>query len=234
MRYVCPVFKKGSRDCAENYRPVCLTSAVCRLFEKIVSFHINNHLLRNNLISDKQFGFVSKKSCTTQLIMTVNDWFSNMESKICSDCIYIDFRKAFDSVSHRKSKKKLESYGIKGNLLRWLTKFSENRSQQVIIDGSLSTSYPVISGIAQGSCLGPLLFLLYINDLPEVVCNGIEVRMFADDVKMYNFGPLDPDSLQLCLNKIAEWSEIWQLPIAENKTINLRIGRKTTHALVIT
>jgi len=218
---VIPIFKKGKRDLVSNYRPVSLTSAICRVFERIISFHILNHLSFHNIICKEQFGFVKRKSCLTQLLLTFNDWFSLLERKVPFDCVYVDFRKAFDHVVHNKLLIKLESYGIRGNLLNWISNFLSERSQKVLIGESFSENVFVRSGVPQGSVLGPLLFALYINDLPGLIPKNVRIKIFADDVKLYCD---DYSSLQKALDVICVWSNIWQLDIAIDKTFFLHFG----------
>ena len=218
---ITPVFKKGRRDLVSNYRPVSLTSAVCRVFERIICFHILNHLNFHKLLCKEQFGFVKRKSCLTQLLLTFNDWFSMLKRKMSFDCVYIDFRKAFDHVIHRKLLIKLDSYGIKGDLLNWISSYLLGRSQKVLVGHSYSEKVPVTSGVPQGSVLGPLLFNIYINDLPLLMPDNVAIKLFADDVKLYCD---DYFCLQNALNEIFLWSKIWQLEIAADKTFFLHFG----------
>ena len=136
-----------------------------------------------NILFDLQHGFREKRSCETQLIMLVDELAKNMQAKKQTDLILLDFSKAFDKVAHEKLLLKLHFYGIRGNTLNWIKDFLDNRSQSVLLNGSNSDSIPVSSGVPQGSVLGPILFLAYINDLPDQVKS--RVRLFADDTAMY-------------------------------------------------
>ena len=133
--------------------------------------------------------------------------------------VYVDFSRAFDSVVHSKLIYKLQNYGIEGKLLNWITSFLSNRSQRVVLDNTYFTSSPVLSGVVQGSVLGPLLFLIFINEL-ITVCNGTsELVLFADDVKLYTIASFDTASIDLqnSLDELYSWSEKWQLSINISK-----------------
>ena len=132
---------------------------------------------------DMQHGFREKRSCETQLVMMIGDLARNASAGNQTDVILLDFSKAFDKVSHCKLLWKLHQYGIRGNALTWIQVFLGNRSQQVVIDGEESDSIPVNSGVPQGSVLGPILFLAYINDLPGGISS--QVRLFSDDTALY-------------------------------------------------
>ena len=119
----------------------------------------------------------------TNLLIALNDWTSSLDGGTGTDVIYLDFQKAFDTVPHCRLLKKLDAYGIKGNLLLWIKSFLTNRPQQVILNGSASKTFSVSSGVPQGSVTGPLLFLVYVNNIPEQV--GCNIRMFSDDTKIY-------------------------------------------------
>ena len=127
------------------------------------------------------------------------------------DAIYLDFKKAFDSVPHKRLIEKLKGYGIKGNLLNWIQDFLSDRSQFVTVNNNKSKSVPVTSGVPQGSVLGPTLFVYFINDLPSV-CEAL-VKIFADDAKTFNYILSEEDCLKLqrTLNSLKEWSNIWLL-----------------------
>ena len=182
---VIPVFKKGSTTACDSYRPISLTSIFCKLFERILKEQILIYLYQNRLISCHQHGFLSKSSTCTQLLESVNDWSLAISNRRLTDIIYFDFSKAFDSVSHQKLIHKLSAYGLTGRLLDIIDAFLSNRFQRVTIDGVYSTFKPVTSGVPQGSVLGPLLFLLFINDVTDLFDGTINVKLYADDIKIY-------------------------------------------------
>ncbi|CAM1307199.1 ARSA (predicted) [Pycnogonum litorale] len=201
---VTPIFKKGSRLSPNNYRPVSLTCILCKVMEKIVREEVMKHLQTNDLISKHQHGFVKGRSCNTQLLEAMDTWTELLDSGSSVDVIYMDFQKAFDSVPHRRLILKLEAHGIKQQVLQWITAFLSNRKQQVVLKDTHSQEADVTSGIPQGSVLGPALFVLYINDLPENITN--KVKMFADDTKLYGKSDTaeDTNSIQEDLTKLQE------------------------------
>ena len=189
---VRPIFKKGSRSDPGNYRPVSLTSVVSKLFETFFRDALYDHLVENNLLSKDQFGFCKGRSTVSQLLVTIKEWMCNLDKGIPTDSIYLDFSKAFDTVPHQRLLVKLEGYGISDNVLNWISDFLSNRTQQVAVNGAKSASAPVSSGVPQGSVLGPVLFIYYINDLPSVT-EGI-VKIFGDDTKAYSSFKSEEDS----------------------------------------
>ena len=222
---VRPIHKKGSRTSPNNYRPVSLTSVVCKVFECFVRDALYNHLITNNLLSDDQFGFCQGRSCVTQLLATLNDWMLNLDNGIPTDAIYLDFSKAFDSVPHGRLVHKLEAYGVKGKVLNWVADFLSDRSQFVSINECKSSTIPVTSGVPQGSVLGPTLFIYYINDLP--LETDRKVRVFADDSKLYSgvSTPEDRDKLQTGIDALVRWSKKWLMKFNSDKCKVLHIGK---------
>lgn len=208
---VSPIFKKGSRIKADNYRPISLTSVCCKLLERFVRNSLLKHMLDNKYMSDKQHGFVSGRSCTTQMLKVVDKITEMLDLGGSVDMIYLDFAKAFDTVPHRRLIKKLESYGVNGSLLDWIRDFLEGRKQRVVVDGMFSEWAGVLSGVPQGSVLGPILFVCYINDLPQEITSFL--YMYADDTKMFRESSeeVDREALQKDLDKLSEWTSEWQL-----------------------
>ena len=173
--------------------------------EKIIVEQLLKYLLTNNLISKHQHGFLSRRSTATNLLESLNDWTINMENKHSQSIAYIDFAKAFDSVSHPKLMTKLRGYGISGVLLNWISDFLTGRSHRTRVGHCLSPVAFLDSGVIQGSCLGPVLFLLYVNDLVDVLTDDAEMKLYADDVKLYSSMPSNVTSsndLQTQLNNL--------------------------------
>ena len=177
---VIPVFKKGNRSHPSNYRPISLTSICCKIMEHIVYSNVLHHLQKYNILCEEQHGFRSGRSCETQLLNTINDLTKNLNERHQTDVILLDFSKAFDRVPHQRLCHKLSFYGIRGDTLSWIRNFLIGRHQKVTINGCSSNCTTVTSGVPQGTALAPLLFLCYINDLPENLIS--KVKLYADDV----------------------------------------------------
>jgi hypothetical protein len=224
---VTVIHKKGSKQSVENYRPISLTCVACKLMESIIKNRVMNFLDHNKMLDRSQFGFRTGRSTCTQLIQCTNDWTTYLDEKAPVDVIYLDFAKAFDTVCHYKLFEKLSNIGIKGDLLLWIKAFLTNRSQKVVIDQITSQPASVISGVPQGSVLGPVLFLVYINDLTKNIEKDVKCVMFADDVKLYRVVRSDTDSysIQNTLNHIQNWCKTWQIELSINKCNVLHLGK---------
>jgi hypothetical protein len=225
---VAPVFKKGEKSKPSNYRPISLTCICSKLMEHIVTSAIMTHTSENNILYKHQHGFRSKRSCETQLIEFTSEVVNNMQEGFQTDVLIMDFSKAFDKVGHEHLLSKLNHYGINGRTNRWIRSFLADRTQTVVLDDEKSHTGDVISGVPQGSVLGPCLFLIYINDMP----NGITstVRLFADDTIAYLAlkSPDDANTLQEDLDKLAEWEVKWQMEFHPEKCQVLQITRNRT------
>ena len=186
---IIPIHKKSSKDKAGNYRPISMTSSICRLLESIIKNDVLQYLMSNNMISDQQQGFLPKRGTVTQLLKTLNDWTLSHDQKQPLNVIYTDFAKAFDRVSHKKLSETLSSYGLGGNILNWINEFLTGRTQRVEIEGVLSSPLAVISGVPQGSVLGPLLFIIFIDDIRHCCIENCKIGLYADDSKIYSQHP---------------------------------------------
>eukprot|EP00918_Siedleckia_nematoides_P047891 GHVU01104904.1.p1 GENE.GHVU01104904.1~~GHVU01104904.1.p1 ORF type:complete len:259 (+),score=26.37 GHVU01104904.1:1627-2403(+) len=199
---IAAIFKKGKKKQPNNYRPVSLTSVPCKIMESIIRDHIIEYMKNNKLFSPKQFGFMEGRSTTLQLLVTLEEWTKTLDEGGSVGAVYMDFMKAFDTVPHKRLLGKLEHYGIRGDILNWIEDFLTGRKQKVTVGNEQSEWRPVTSGIPQGSVLGPLLFVVYINDLPwDLETN---VLMFADDTKLYSrvTGEEDVAALQRDLDRL--------------------------------
>ena len=215
---------KGRRNDPGNYRPISLTSVIGKIMESIIKDAIVEHFMRNDMFCDQQHGFVPGRNCITQLLCCLEEWTMLLDDKYPLDILYLDFKKAFDSVPHKRLITKLESYGIRGRLLSWIENFLHNRKQRVFVGDQKSQWSDVKSGIPQGSVLGPILFAIFINDIP----NGLKslVKIFADDTKCYRAtrDVNDNVTLQEDINDIYKWSETWQLGFNLDKCHMLPLG----------
>ena len=209
--HVTPIFKKGTRTDVANYRPISLTSVVCKTLERIIREAVLKHMMDNNLLSDRQHGFVPGRSTMTQLLEVFDKWTECLDLGFTVDVIYLDFAKAFDTVPHHRMLLKMKSYGIDGKIIEWIKSFLIGRRQRVQIGGMESAWAPVTSGIPQGSVLGPLLFICFINDMPTHVTSDIYI--YADDTKLSRCirDEADCRELQNDLDRISHWCEIWHM-----------------------
>ena len=181
---IIPLFKKGSRNKSVNYRPVSLTSVICKLLETIIRDHMTDFLIKHKLINPSQHGFLKAKSCLTNLLCFLEEITKWVDDGSPVDVIYLDFQKAFDNkVPHQRLFRKLKSHGMGNSLINWIEHWLTDRRQRVVVDGEVSSWKSVLSGVLQGSVLGPILFLVYINDLEEGVTG--KILKFADDTKLF-------------------------------------------------
>ena len=226
MADVSPIYKKGDRHKPENYRSISLTSIVCKMLEHIVHSQIMHHLDVHNLLTDSQFGFRRKRSCESQLLITVNDLAVGLRDREQVDAVLLDFSKAFDRVPHERLLRKLDHIGVRGVLLDWIRDFLSRRTQRVVLEGEGSYTSNVTSGVPQGTVLGPLLFLVFINDMPNVVSSNI--RLFADDALVYRSIHTHEDvvALQADLDNLQTWERKWQMSFNPDKCELIRISNK--------
>ena len=225
---VSPLLKKGNKEDPGNYRPISLTSITCKLLEKFVCKHLVDHFNLHNVLCDNQHGFREKRSCETQLIEAIHDWSSWMNSGYSVDIAYLDFAKAFDSVSHNLLERKLKMYGIQNSNLKWIMNFLKNRSQRVVLNGEYSNWVDVKSGVPQGTILGPIIFLCFINDISYNIDSTI--RLYADDCILYR--PIhsieDCKLLQKDLENLDKWANSWLLDFNVNKCKIMQMSRKSS------
>ncbi|MBM6549285.1 RNA-directed DNA polymerase [Streptococcus dysgalactiae subsp. equisimilis] len=219
---IIPLHKKGPTHNPNNYRPINTTPIVSRLFEKLVKKPLVGYLLTNNLINDKQHGFLQSRSCNSCHFDFFNLFTKAADKGHSVIIVYLDMTKAFDRVPHGKLLGKLKSIGIIDPLLSWFASYLTSRLQVVCIDGHRSSPKPVSSGVIQGSVLGPVLFLIYVNDLFRVIRYGTPF-LFADDIKIiYDF---ERDTLLSVLSKISydllslsSWCQSWGMSFSAEKS----------------
>ena len=222
---IIPIFKNGSRCKSENYRPVSLTSVICKLLESLLRDHMVDFLTRHNLINQTQHGFLKGRSCLTNLLDFMEHISKWADDGSPVDVINLDFQKAFDKVPHQRLLIKLKSHGIGESVVNWVRDWLSGRKQRVVVEGEESSWRPVISGVSQGSVLGPILFLIYINDLENEI--GSNILKFADDTKMFRRVESQEDrhQLQSDLNKLVKWAEKCQMLFNKDKCKYLHIGQ---------
>ncbi|CAH8511872.1 unnamed protein product [Dicrocoelium dendriticum] len=221
---VKPIFKGGNRQDPANYRPVCLTSVMCKIMERILKGALSLYFDDRNVISTAQHGFRKSRSCTTNLLVSREKWANSLDAGKRMDVIYVDFSKAFDKVPHERLLFKLQAIGVSGRVLSWISDFLSDRIMRVKVNDTYSPSVLMSSGVPQGSVLGPELFKFFINDLPSTL--RTECLIYADDLKLWMevTSAEDADRLQNTLDRLHDWSLKWQLPINRDKCSVLPIG----------
>jgi len=204
---VTPIHKKGLKSKVDNYRPVAQSCIACIIFEKLLVDHIFNFLSAQGALDEHQHGFTKGKSTTTQLVAMVQDWAIYIDKKRPFNCIYFDYSKAFDRVNHSTLLAKLRLLEIDARSVRWIASYLSNRSFSVRVNSSFSGFADCPSGVPQGSCLGPILFCIYILDLKDALPSSINHRLYADDLKLY--GPSSTEAecqeLQNAINAVSNW-----------------------------
>lgn len=221
-----PIHKKGSRSDKSNYRPISLTCIACKVMEHVIYSHVAGHLSKLNILDERQHGFRENHSCETQLLSVLEYWTDALDHSDKVLAVLLDFSKAFDTVPHLRLVQKLEHYGINGRVLHWIVSFLRRRVQIVSVNGCDSEELPVKSGVPQGSVLGPLLFLIYINDISCGLASPI--HLFADDSILFRrlSDQKDIDTLQNDLRLLQDWSDRWLLRFNASKSqqITIRSG----------
>ena len=217
--YVSPIHKKDDKSSLENYRPISLISLVGKTFEKAIFKHVHNFLLDNLIIPPLQSGFTRGDSTVNQLLDIYNTFCRALDQGKEARAVFCDIRKAFDRVWHRGLIAKLKHYGIDGPLLAWFESYLTNRRQRVVLPNGNSDWNKIKAGVPQGSILGPLLFIIYINDIVKE--NQSLIRLFADDTTLYiivDRPDLAAQTLNIDLQRISVWSEIWLVNFNPKKT----------------
>ena len=228
MARVIPLYKNGQRNIPGNYRSISVLPAISKIMERIMYHQLYNYLTKFELLSDSQFGFRKSHSTATALLDCTNDWYMNLDRKMFNLVVLIDLKKAFDTVDHQILLRKLELYGIKGEAQTLLKSYLTNRNQKCQIKNSFSTERLIKCGVPQGSILGPLFFLLYINDLPQCL-NKTKPRLFADDTNLTASGDSITDletAVNSDLENLRKWLIANKLSLNVAKT-ELLIGSKT-------
>lgn len=222
---VTPVFKSGSKNDVTNYRPISLLSVLSKVLERLV--HNIVYPIVHRIVIPSQHGFVRNRSCITNLLLYTNFLFERMDACEQVDAVYTDFCKAFDKVDHLLLLQKLAFNGIKGNLLRWFTSYVRNRTQRVVINGFASNSISVTSGVPQGSILGPLLFIIFINDIGSCFHNS-HYLLYADDLKVYQNITTFNDCIDLQddLNRLSEYCNKNKLHLSLSKCKTITFTKK--------
>ena len=223
---ISPIYKNGDKSDCSNYRPISVLSNVAKILEKIVYNQLISYINENNILTNSQFGFRKSHSTTTSLLKSTNKWLLNIDKGLINGVLFLDLRKAFDTVDHKILIDKLKLYGITGNTLNWFISYLDKIYQTCKVNNVRSARKLIECGVPQGSNLGPLLFLLYVNDLPNCL-DQAEPSMFADDTNIStSAGSVEKLETQLNieLDKIYRWLVANKLTLNVSKTEYMIIG----------
>ena len=229
LSHVVPIPKSNDYTNPSNYRPISLLSILSKVLERHIHTVLTEHLSQHHLLSEMQWGFQTKKSTTLALLSVTHDWFQSLDSgaEVCA--VFFDFKKAFDTVPHRNLISKLKSLHFNPALIRWICNYLTSRCQRVVVDGAMSQITPVISGVPQGSVLGPLLFLIYIDSVTKIhLSHGTKLTLYADDLLVYKhiYSYDDYTELQSDINLINNWTSENHLVFNTSKCKQMVISRK--------
>lgn len=230
---VTAIYKsKGNKHLATNYRPVSLTSIVCKIMEKFIRDSALRFLQSNDILTERQYGFIKGSSTTLQLLTVMDKWTETLERGSMVDVVYFDFQKAFDTVPHRRLIELLYHYQLDATVVSWIGDFLSGRKQHVHVKGVKSSVFDVTSGVPQGSVLGPLLFLIYINSMVGKVENE-GLYLFADDLKVFQETAVEKESelLQQNIDRIYDWTQYSLLKLHPKKCKAMRITSGTKKVL---
>ena len=222
---ITPLYKKGKKTLAGYYRPVSLTSSACKIMEGIIRCKLETFLYKFKLIVKQQHGFVKNKSCLMNLLETLDFISTALENGKPFDVIFLDFARAFDTVPYKRLLLKLTAYGISGLTIQWIEAFLKERKQRVVIGENVSSWAEITSGVPQGSVIGPLLFVLFTNNLPETLKNL--TKLYADDTKILNemLSSASTLSLQSDLDLAFKWTQDWLVKFNISKCMVMHFGR---------
>ena len=226
---ITPIFKEGTRSAPKDYRPVALTNHTTKIFERVLRKAMIEHLESNNLLNESQHGFRNLRSTITQVMRFYDSILNLLEEGHAVDAIYLDFAKAFDKVDHKILLLKLKSVNITGKIWNWIGEFLQNREQRVRVGSTLSNTKKVLSGVPQGSVLGPLLFLVMICDIDKDTLE-VMVGIFADDTwlwKVYK-GEEQAQALQEELEKVYQWANFNNAKFNSDKFEAIRFKKGST------
>ena len=227
---VVPIPKSGRSHLPDSYRPISLLGVLSKVLEKHIHTLLFRHLEQHYPLSDCQWGFRNGRSTVSALLLTIHHWLQLLESGMDVCAVFLDYRKAFDSVPHAPLMKKLQDIGLHANLLAWLHDYLTQRKQQVVVDGATSTQCMVVSGVPQGSVLGPLLFSIYINGITEISISANSYRvLYADDVLLYR-GIAEPKEdlckVQSDIDELERWSKEQLLQMNPSKCKHMMVSKR--------
>ena len=232
---VCPIYKgKGSKSEAKNYRPISVLSHVSKIVERCIYNQLIKYVVDHHFISIDQSAYLSNHSTQTALHKVIDEWLQNIDDHMFAVVCYFDISKCFDCINHEILLFELQKYGIRQKELEWFTSYISGRLQATFAHNTLSSFFSVTTGIPQGSILGPLLFLLYLNDLPKFIYN---CSLYADDTMIQRSGTnIDSicNDIQNDVNKISQWFEFNKLTLNVEKSCIMLVGSKPNIANIST